>query len=254
MATKKIVVANWKMNPLTSGEANLLFKSLSNYLKDTYGAEVVICPPTIYLPLIKYFDIEAKIGAQDMFWETKGAFTGETSPLMLKDYDCRYAILGHSERRKYKCETDEMVNLKLMAAIQNRINPIVCVGESSKGEDIGDSYKIIEEQLKKAFAGVENFAPLPVSVIIAYEPVWAIGSGETPSANKILSMSLFIKKIISGLYNEKAADKITILYGGSVNAKNAEVFVKEGGVDGFLVGSASLNVVEFIKIIQATGM
>lgn len=248
---KKIIIANWKMNPQSETEVNLFFNFLKKHIKDISAAETVFCLPAIFLSVARDCKLNIKLGAQNMFWEQKGAYTGEISPLMLKNFGCRYVIIGHSERRKYLGETDEMVNLKLKAAIKNRIFPIICAGEISKGDDSSDSYKVIERQIKGAFCGIENFASLPLQVIIAYEPVWAIGSGETPSANKVLSMSLFIKKIISEIYNEKAAERVKIIYGGSANSKNTRIFIKEGGMDGLLVGGASLNAAEFVKIAQA---
>ncbi len=249
MDNKKIIVANWKMNPQTEEEVLLFFKTFKKYVENIPNAEIVICPPIIFLPCIKDQKINAKLGAQDMFWEEKGAYTGVISPLMIKNFGCQYVILGHSERRKYLGETDEMINLKLKAAIKNRISPIVCIGEFSSGES-EDSYKFLEREIKGAFRGVENFASLPFPVIIAYEPVWAIGTGMTPNANKVLGMLLFIKKIIGEIYGEKAAEKIKIIYGGSVDSKNAREFIKEGKMDGLLVGGASLYAIEFAKIAQ----
>lgn len=249
MVDKKIIVANWKMNPQTEAEVLLFFKTFKKYVDNIPNAEIVICPPMIFLSGLKDQKTNAKLGAQDMFWEEKGAYTGATSPLMIKNFGCQYVILGHSERRKYLRETDEMINLKLKAAIRNRISPIICIGELSSGES-DDSYKLIEKQVKGAFQGVDNFASLPFSVTIAYEPVWAIGTGITPNANKVLGMLLFIKKIISEIYDERAAEKIKIIYGGSVDSKNARGFITEGKMDGLLVGGASLYAVEFAKIAE----
>lgn len=248
-STKKIIVANWKMNPQTEAEVVLFFKTFKKYIDTISNAEIVICPPIIFLPCVKDQKLNAKLGAQDMFWEEKGAYTGGISPFMIKNFGCQYAILGHSERRKYFGETNEMVNLKVIAAIKNRISPIICVGELSAENEEG-SYKLIEKQMRSAFMNVENFASLPISIIIAYEPVWAIGTGVTPNANKVLSVLLFIKKVISEIYDERAAERVKIIYGGSVDGKNAGGFVKEGKMDGLLVGGASLFAIEFARIAE----
>ncbi len=249
MIDKKIIVANWKINPQTEAEVILFFKTFKKYIAKISNAEIVICPPSIFLSCVKDQKINAKLGAQDMFWENKGAYTGGISPLMIKNFGCRYVILGHSEKRKFLGETDEMVNLKTKAAIKNGISPIICVGESSANNSV-ESYKLIEKQIKSAFQEIENFASLPLAVIVAYEPVWAIGTGVTPNANKIFGMLLFIKKVISEIYDEKAAERIKIIYGGSVDSKNARQFIKEGKMDGLLVGGASLYAVEFAKIAE----
>lgn len=202
---KPLIVANWKCNPKTEKGAKLLFNSV----KKT-GA--VICPPFVYLPLLK-----AK-GAQDVFWEEKGAYTGEVSVAMLRDLGCKYVIVGHSERRKYFNETDKIINKKLKAVLKAGLTPILCI---SKTKEIPSGFN---------------------KGIIAYEPLWAIGTGKACSIKQAEKMRLSIRKIIG--------DKIRVLYGGSVNSKNAAGYIKQAGFDGLLVGGASLDAKEFVKIAK----
>ncbi len=208
---KLLVVANWKCNPTTLKEAKFLFNAVGKGIKNFKNVEVVICPPFIYLPFLK-----AK-GAQDCFWEEKGAYTGEISPVMLKNLGVEYVILGHSERRKYQGETDEIINKKLKAAISAGLKPILCVANLSQ---LGKSSKDISEE-----------------IIVAYEPVFAIGTGK-PCPPEMA---------------KKMRDKIDysrVLYGGSVNSQNAGNYIKEAGFKGLLIGGASLASKEFIEIVK----
>ena len=216
----KLIVANWKCNPNSIAEAKKLF----NGVKDT-GA--IICPPFIYLSVFNY----KFLGAQNCHWEQSGPYTGEISPKMLKDLGCKYVIIGHSERRIYLQETDEMINKKLKAVLKTGLTPILCVGEK-KGEK---AEIVVSNQLNKNLKGI---AKKDLNkIIIAYEPVWAIGTGNFCSADKANKIREFIKKKL----NNK------ILYGGSVNSKIAGDYT-EIGFDGLLVGNASLDAKEFIKI------
>ena len=219
----KLIIANWKCNPKTLAEAKKLFNAVKN-------TKAVICPPFVYLPFLKY----EFLGAQDCHYEQSGAFTGEVSPKMLKDLGCKYVIIGHSERRIHFKETDEMINKKLKAALKVGLIPILCIGEK-KGENV---QKVISNQLKKDLANIpkKDLA----KIIIAYEPVWAIGTGDFCKPEKAKKALNFIK---NKLPNNK------VLYGGSVNSKIAENYTKIG-FDGLLVGSASLNSKEFVKIIK----
>lgn len=226
---KKIIVANWKMNPNTLVEAKKLF----NAIKKT---KAIICPPYPYISYmvnLKSKILNPKIGAQNCHWEKSGAFTGEVSPEMLKDLGCKYVIIGHSERRKYFNEVDKEINKKLKAALKVGLIPILCVGEK-KGEN---AQKIISSQLKKSLREI-NKKDLK-KIIIAYEPVWAIGTGNFCSAKK----ADIIRRFIKAKFNNK------ILYGGSVNSGIADDYTKIG-FDGLLVGGASLNAAEFIKIVK----
>lgn len=247
---KTLIVANWKLNPSTLKEAKVLFDAIK---KDAKGRQVVICPPFIYLPLLKKPVLNLlnrlTLGAQNVSVEEKGPFTGEISALQLKDLRVEYVIIGHSERRKYFSETDEMVNKKIKNALNAGLKIIFCIGENA-GED---KNTILEKQIINGLKDIpsDNVKDLT----IAYEPVWAISSGDgrgnNCSVSQTLSSVLLIKKIISNLYNRELADNIKILYGGSVNSSNSAEYIKNGQVDGLLIGGASLDAKEFIKIVKS---
>jgi triosephosphate isomerase len=245
---QKLIVANWKMNPQSLNEAKKLFNSVKNWIKRNsdilQNVRIIICPPFVYLSNIASSNLRHQtsnisLGAQDLFWEEKGAFTGEISPIMLKNLGVKYVILGHSERRRTFGETDEMINKKLKAAIKAKLKPILCIGE--KRRKVGSrKYEEIRNQLKKALKIIPNsFFRLPDSLIIAYEPVWAIGTGNPSKPEDAKEVLLFLRKIV----------KFPILYGGSVNSKIAKDYIKVG-FNGLLVGGASLHSKEFIEIIK----
>lgn len=244
-----LIVANWKMNPPTLVEAKQLFNSVKRGLQNLKNVEVVICPPFVFLPQLVDFFYRCrksqliKFGAQDCFWENLGAFTGETSPLMLKNLGCQYVILGHSERRKYFGETDEMINKKIKAALLAKLKPILCLGETEKERKEGKTFEILKKQLKKSLFLIPNSKFL----ILAYEPVWAIGTGKSCGIPEAKKANLFIRKTLHQLINSSTHQ---LLYGGSVNSQNARDYIKEAGFEGLLVGSASLNAKEFVKIIR----
>ena len=230
---KKLIVANWKCNPTTLKEAKLLFNSVKNGVKNIKNVEVVICPPFIYLSNIQHLKSDIQFGAQDCFWEQNGAFTGEISPSMLKDLGVDYVIIGHSERRKYQQEKDSMIYKKIEAALKRGLKPILCIDKTSQIRKLQRSVKMNEvHRLKKDFWGA----------IIAYEPLFAIGTGKPCSIDKAKKMRIAIKK--------KLNKNIPILYGGSVDSQNARDYVKKAGFQGLLVGGASLNAQEFIKIVK----
>lgn len=220
---KKIIIANWKMNPDSQEEAMDILNSIKK-------EDAIICPPFVYISLLKDF----VLGGQDLFWEEKGAFTGEVSASMLKNLGCKYVIVGHSERRKYFNETDESVNKKLMSAVSAGLIPIFCVGETEDERNDGKAESVVEGQVKKGLEGVSG------ELIIAYEPVWAIGTGNACSPDDAKKMLELIKKI----------KDVPVVYGGSVNGENAGSYVKEAGYDGLLVGGASLKPEEFNRIIK----
>ncbi len=258
---KTLIVANWKCNPTTLAEAKWLFDSVKKGVKKIKKAEVVVCPPSIYLSELKSQDSTLKIGAQNCFWEKEGAYTGEISALMLKNIGCQYIIVGHSERRKYFNETDEIVNKKLKSVLDAGLLPILCIGETKKERDQGKTDKVLKKQIETDLKGIKNlkatlrgvrFASSKIkNLILAYEPIWAIGSGKPCDVEEAQKAGLLIKKIISNLFNIKIAEKIQILYGGSVNSKNAEGYIKEAGLDGLLVGGASLKSNEFVRIVKS---
>ena len=244
----KTIIANWKMNPVSFGEAESLIKTIKNGIQESDNNRIIICPPAVYLSKIKA-NSNFDLGIQNIFWEDKGAYTGEISAVIAKNLKIKYTIIGHSERRKYLNETDEMVNLKIQSALKNNISPILCIGETLKEKQEDKTSEVIIKQLKSAFNGISNIKYSILNICIAYEPIWAIGTGETPSANEIMSVDLLIKKTISNLYDREIAEKISILYGGSVNSKNAFDFVEKTGMDGLLIGGASLNGSEFVRIV-----
>jgi triosephosphate isomerase len=238
---KTLIVANWKCNPITLKGAKLLLDSVKRGIKKIKNVEVVICPPFLYLLefLSRWRKSQISFGAQDCFWEDSGAFTGEISPSMLKDLGCEYVIVGHSERRRYFEETDEMINKKIKAAIKIGLKPILCIGETEGERKQGKTFKILKNQIQKSLNNltIQQFSNLA----IAYEPIWAIGTGNPclpPEAKKVL---LSLRKFLR---------KTPVLYGGSVNSQNASDYLKKAGFQGLLVGGASLNAQEFIKIVK----
>ena len=225
---KKLIIANWKLNPTTLKDAQALAASINTKAKN----KVVLCPPTIYLSNISY----PNIGSQDCFWQEKGAFTGQTSPLQLKDLGVNYAIIGHSERRAVG-ESDEMVNAKAKALLAQKITPVVCVGFGTTVEhDDLEVTDILKLQLDIDLAGVDA-----TKVIVAYEPVWAIGTGKNATPEHAEKIAIFIK-------TKYGVSKV--LYGGSVNAGNAKGFLEQPNVGGLLVGGASLIAKDFNQIIN----
>ena len=235
----------------TVEEAHQLVAAMAPKLKEIAGVEKVLCPPFVSLPaildLLKGSDIG--LGAQNMFWEEKGAFTGEVSPAMVKEF-CRYVILGHSERRTYFGETDETVNKRLCAAQKFDLTPIVCVGETLQQYESNQTSEVVARQIKLGLADIDSaFAP---RLVVAYEPVWAIGTGKAssgPNANEVVAK--VIRPALTKLFGDKTAQAIRVLYGGSVTASNAAEFFGQPEIDGALVGGASLKVDEFVAITKA---
>jgi len=235
---KPLIVANWKMNPETLKEAKKLFDSVKRGIKNIKKAEVVICPPYVQFSIFNFqFSNNIKLGAQDVFWKKEGAYTGEISPLMLRDAGCQYVIIGHSERRTYFKETDEQVNKKLKAVIEAKMTPILCIGETKEERGLGKTKEILEREIK---LGLNKISAS--KIIVAYEPIWAIGTGNPCEIEEAQKMRLLIRKII--------ARDVPMLYGGSVNSRNAEGYIKEAGFQGLLVGGASLKAEEFVDLIK----
>lgn len=241
---KSLIIANWKMNPASQKEAKALFEGIKKGIKNV-KTEVVVCPPFVFLPLLKGL----MLGAQNVYFEEKGAFTGEISASMLKDLKIEYVIIGHSERRKYFLETDEIVNKKVKKALSFNLKPIFCIGETAEERDSNKKTEVLERQLKEGLKNVTKEEMRKIAV--AYEPVWAIGTGNNCSVDETMSSVLFIRKVISKLYNREIADNTRILYGGSVKSDNSGLYIKNAGANGLLVGGASLNAEEFVKIIKS---
>ncbi len=251
---KPLIIANWKMNPATYEEAEGLVSNLLSAITKNKKTKVVLCPPFVWLnDLSRKYKKSISFGAQDVFWADEGAFTGEISAPMLKSSGVDYVIIGHSERKIYLGETDAMFSQKLKAALGVGLTPILCVGERERGED-DEIPSVVAEQLKKALEGV-NKNQLK-KVVIAYEPVWAISTtpGSKPDTpDNAFRASIFIRKVLADFYGRKAAGEIKIIYGGSVNSGNIAAFIKEGKMEGVLVGGASLDSAEFIGIVELVG-
>lgn len=247
---KKLIIANWKMNPQTQKDSDKIFGEISKAIKDFKNSTVVVCPPFPFIPNIKSKNKNKKIfiGAQNIASEAEGAYTGEVSAKMINNIGVSYVILGHSERRAMG-EDNSVVNKKILLALKNKLVPVLCVGEKERDHN-GFYLSFVKNQIHECLASVSK-AQIK-NVIIAYEPVWAIGSSASRTADvpEFIEMSIFIKKIISDLYDIKIAHSTFVLYGGSVHPENALSFLSEGNADGLLVGRDSLNPKKIAKIIS----
>ena len=245
---KKVIAGNWKMNMLPN-EAISMITELTPLVKDTEN-EVILCVPytDLFYALLTAQGTNIKIGAQNMHFEEKGAFTGEVSGKMLKSIGVEYVIIGHSERRQYFAETDETVNKKIKAAFLNDLKPIVCVGETLEQREAGNAFDVITSQTQKALDGLSD--EQVQNTIIAYEPIWAIGTGKTATADDANQSIIEIRKEIEKIYGKDVADCVIIQYGGSVKSSNAKELFGMSDIDGGLVGGASLKAEEFSKIVN----
>ncbi|HEY4711931.1 MAG TPA: triose-phosphate isomerase [Dehalococcoidia bacterium] len=247
------VAGNWKMNT-TATEAEELVIEMLEKLDRIEGVEKVLCPPFISLVAVNMMlrDSSIKLGAQNMYFETAGAYTGEISPLMLREL-CKFVILGHSERRWYFGETDEIVNKKVKAALANNLKPILCVGERLADNEAGKTEKVVNRQVTAALNGIEPVVlSLAKNLVIAYEPVWAIGTGKAASGEQAAATIKFIRDVLAKLWNKSIAQDLRILYGGSVTNANIAEFISHPEIDGALVGGASLKAEEFVSIVKQT--
>ncbi len=245
---KKVIAGNWKMNMLPDATIRFI-DELTPLVKDTQS-EVILCVPytDLFYALLTAQNTNIKIGAQNMHWEESGAYTGEISAPMLKSIGVEYVIIGHSERRQYFNETDESVNKKIKTAFKYELNPIVCVGETLEERENGEAIKKVTDQVMLALDGltekqVEN-------TIIAYEPIWAIGTGKTATSDDANEMAKAIRQKITNLYGQNTAERVIIQYGGSVKASNSKELFSTSDIDGALVGGASLKSDEFEKIVN----
>jgi triosephosphate isomerase (TIM) len=246
---KPMIAGNWKMNK-TAEQARSLVSELLPGLEAVHGVDRVVCPPFTSLMAVAGVlkGTEIGLGAQNMHWEASGAFTGEVSPAMVKEF-CQYVILGHSERRTYFGETDEMVNKKVKAAFANGLTPIVCVGETLAENESGKTAEVVTRQVHNGLAGLT--AEQAKTLVVAYEPVWAIGTGKAASgegANKVIGD--YIRGTLKKDFGAEVAEAVRVLYGGSVTGANAAEFFSQSEIDGALVGGASLKP-DFIQIVQA---
>jgi len=246
-----IIGGNWKMNKGTPSEAIKMLKEMIPLVKKISSVDIVIVPPFTALSstiqTVKNTNI--MVGAQNMYYEEKGAFTGEVSPIFLKELGCKYVILGHSERRDIFNESDDLINKKLKKALKSDLNPIVCIGEHLEEREAGRTKNVIENQFNLTFKDLksEEFS----RVIIAYEPIWAIGTGKTATPEQAEEIHIFIRELIASIYGKNTAETVRIQYGGSIKPTNAkEIFEKEN-IDGGLVGGASLQSKSLYEIIKA---
>jgi len=245
-----LIAGNWKMNNVSSQA-----KELVSGLKELVGEEfsngcVVVCPPFTVLrdvyEVIK--DSAIKLGGQNMYWEEKGAFTGEISPEMLKDTGCSFVIIGHSERRKYFSETNETVNKRVKSALKHSLTPIICVGETLEERESDKTLDVIKSHVTGALEGLSKEDVQ--KIVIAYEPVWAIGTGRTASPEQAEEIHKYIRGLVLSLYSESEAENLLILYGGSVKPSNVEELIKQEDIDGALVGGAALKADSFSEIVK----
>lgn len=246
---KKIIAGNWKMNKLVS-ESVSLADGIKRELAECRDVDIVLCPTFIALKAVSDVvdNTSIRLGAQNMHWEISGAYTGEISPTMLRDVFCQYVILGHSERRGYFNETDDNVNKKAKVAIESRMTPIVCVGETLDERDAGDAERIVRKQVELSLADMGEGLS---KVVVAYEPVWAIGTGRTATPEQAQDMHAFIRKVIAEMGGQEVSETIRIQYGGSMKPENAKELLAQPDIDGGLIGGAALEARQFVKIVTA---
>ena len=246
---KPIIAGNWKMNK-DSSQARELAGGLRQGLGTLAGVDIILCPPFTALSAVAEAiqDSDIKLGAQDMHWEEAGAYTGEISAEMLKDSGCSYVIIGHSERRQYFGETNESVNKKLKAAFLNGLLPIMCIGETLSQRQANETFRVIENHLGGGLQGLSKEELLKVT--IAYEPVWAIGTGKTATPQQAQEVHRFIRKHLEENYGREVSQKVRIQYGGSIKPDNIAELMQQPDVDGGLVGGASLKIESFSEIVN----
>jgi triosephosphate isomerase len=247
---KKLIAGNWKLNK-TNADAVALVKDLVAVIGQQNDVDVVVCPPFTALESVgKVLDgSTVKLGAQNMHFEASGAFTGEISAPMLRALFATYVILGHSERRTYFAENDEFINKKVLAALKNQLRPILCVGETLAEREAGSTLKVVQAQTEKGLEGVSK--ELAPNVVIAYEPVWAIGTGKVATTEQAQEVHAFIRGLLTKLFTAPVAAKVRILYGGSMKPANAPELLAQKDIDGGLIGGASLEARSFVELVNA---
>lgn len=247
---KNVIAGNWKMNKVAA-EAEKFVADTKDKVPSTDKVESIVCAPFLYLQsLVKQSEgTDLKIAAQNMHYEENGAFTGEVSPSMLKDIGVTYVVLGHSERRELFAETDETVNKKAHAAFKHDLTPIVCVGETLEQRESNQTMDVVSEQVKKGLAGLTD-DQVKVT-ILAYEPIWAIGTGKTASSEQANEVCTHIRKVVAETFSTDAAEAVRIQYGGSVKPANVDELLAQSDIDGALVGGASLEADSFLQLVEA---
>jgi triosephosphate isomerase len=249
MGRLPFMAGNWKMNK-TTGEAIDLVRELKAAISGVKGVEVAVAPPftALYAVCKELEGSSIRLAAQNLYWEEKGAFTGEVSPLMLKEVGCHYVIIGHSERRQFFGETDETVNRRIKAALAQGLKVIFCIGEILKEREEGKTFSVIERQVED---GLKNLSDKEMkNIVIAYEPIWAIGTGKTATPGQAEEVHRFIRGKIEKLYSREVSEEIRIQYGGSVTPENIKGLMEQANIDGALVGGASLKAESFSKIVR----
>jgi len=251
---KPLVAGNWKMNK-TISEARQLTIDLIHELREIESVEVVLCPPFTALTAVEesISKTNIKLGAQNIYWKNSGAFTGEISPVMVAEL-CRYVIIGHSERRAYFGENDETVNWKMKSALEHNLIPIMCVGETLDENEAGRTDEVVSRQVKNGLVGIDPkiISGNVISLVLAYEPVWAIGTGKAATVEDADGViTNIVRRSLSNIFGDELSKRVQVLYGGSVNGDNAGEFFAVENIDGALVGGASLKAMEFAKIVQA---
>ncbi len=246
-----IIAGNWKMNK-NSLEAIAIAEELKRELVDVIGVDIVVCPPFTALQSVSeaLTDININLGAQNIHWADSGAFTGEIGAPMLKDFGVHYVIIGHSERRQYFGETNETVNKRIRAALKHDLTPIVCIGENLSEREAGQTFAVVGIQLEGSLAGL---TPQEMEkIVLAYEPVWAIGTGKTATPQQAQEVHAFIRGVLLKMFGNKTAEAVRIQYGGSVTPENIASLITQPDIDGALVGGASLKAPSFAAIVKAS--
>lgn len=244
---KKIIIANWKLNPSTVQKAVGLARAVERGVKKNRKVDIVIAPPSLYMRDVGKTLRRARLGAQNLFWEDSGAFTGEISASMIMSLGGEYVIVGHSERRAYFHETDADINGKVRHALTKGLHVVLCVGERDRGKE--NFLQVVKHQMLADLKKIPQ--RYSKKIIIAYEPIWAIGTGNVVSPHDLYEMALYIRRILLDVFGKRVAHATKILYGGSVSSKNAASFLEVDGVSGLLVGGASLDPKEFIGIVKS---
>lgn len=247
---KKVIAGNWKMNKVGS-EAVQFVQQTAEHVKPSEQVDAIVCAPFPYLAQLveKAKGTTIKISAQNMHYEENGAFTGEVSPVMLADIGVSHVVIGHSERREYYGETDETVNKKVHAAFAHQLTPIVCVGETLEQREAGETKSHVQQQVEQGLAGLTN--DQVSNTIIAYEPIWAIGTGKTASSADANEVCAHIRKVVADSFSPETAEQVIIQYGGSVKPDNVDELLAQSDIDGALVGGASLEPASFLKLVEA---
>jgi triosephosphate isomerase len=249
---KPLIAGNWKMFK-SLDEVNAFAADFVARVLDITDRDMLICPSYVYIHSLARAceGSPVKIGSQNIFWEDQGAYTGEISASMLKSIGAEYAIIGHSERRQYFCETDETVNKRLVATLSGGLIPIVCVGETLDQREAGKTFDVVGTQIRQGLKGID--AAQAKTIVIAYEPVWAIGTGKTATPEMAQEVHAYIRSVISELLGAVIADNMRVLYGGSVKGDNVDALMAQADIDGALVGGASLDAASFERIIRFKG-